>query len=213
MIRLMPLSDREAKERISSWPEHTRIWSRTDRRVGWLRAQPSTGKTSPRLQLPGAGAFRTQPDGLWVTLGIEPADETTQASFVDCICIESCGTVQNFNDKRSRYAARTTSLMLAIPRRWLDGSVTVRAGATRARAEVLRGKLAREDVSLPVRHLRILYALPDDDADPSLFARITAAMVLEAHEYVCPQRVLGQFKGQPMQKFLKRMAPGLLRFP
>jgi len=210
----MPLTDAEAKQRISRWPAHTRIWSRDDEQIGWLRAQPPLGGiTSPRLQQPGAGAFRTQPDGLWITLGIEAHDQATAATFVDCVAIESCRNAQNFNDKRSRYAARTTSLMLAIPQTWLEATVRVQAGATRTRAAVLRGNLPAEDVSLPVRHLRVLYALPDDDGAPGLFARVSAAMVLEAHEYICPQRVLGSYTGQPMQTFLKRMAPGLTRFP
>ena len=171
------------------------------------------GVTSPRLQQPGAGAFRTQPDGLWITLGIESSDEATRATFVDFLAIESCRNAQNFNDKRSRYAARTTSLMLTIPGAWLEAKVRVRAGATRTRAVVLRGNLPLEDVNLPVRHLRVLYALPDDDGAPGLFTRVSAAMVLEAHEYICPQRVLGSYTGQQVQTFLKRMAPGLIRFP
>jgi hypothetical protein len=79
---------------------------------------------------------------------------------------------------------------------------------------VLRGQLpAAGDVSLPLRHLRVLYALPDDDGPPSLYARVTKAMALDAHEYVCPQNVLGSYTDQPMQRFLKRMGPELSRYP
>jgi hypothetical protein len=193
----------------------TKTWSRPEEDVRWLRAQPGVpGTVGPRLQLPGAGAFRTQPDGLWVTLGIAPDDEETRATFVDCFVVESCRTSQNFNDKRSRYAARTTSLVLELPKTWLDRTVQVQAGAVRQRRALLRGKLPRGGpVSLPVRHLRVLYALPDDDGPPSLYSKVCQALALEAHEYICPQTMLGQFNLQAMQRFLKRIAPGLLRYP
>lgn len=211
----MPLSDAEAKKYLSCWPQHTRVWSRQKESIGWLRAQPKTERTAgPRLELPGAGAFRTQPDGLWVSLGIAGGDTTTQATFVDATVIESCRTQQNFSDKRSRYAARTTSLVVSFSDTWLNAQVTVQRGARRSRRDILRGNLPEgEPISLPVRHLRVLYALPTDDASPSLFDRVCSSMVLEAHEYVCPQRTLASYTGQPMQRFLKRMAPGLQRYP
>lgn len=211
----MPLSDPQAKAFLLAWPTVTAIWTRPGENTRWLRAQPRVvGTTGPRLEVPGTGAFHTQPDGLWVTLGIAPSDVTTPARFADCVAVESCGTSQNLNDKRSRYGARTTSLMLKLPAAWLDASVTVQGGATRTRRQQLRGALpATGNVSLPIRHLRVLYALPNDGAPPSLYARVTAAMVMEAHEYVCPQSVLSNFNGPPHQKFLKRMAPELTRYP
>jgi hypothetical protein len=140
---------------------------------------------------------------MWFTLG-----GAASAAFVDCIVVESCGTAQNLNDKRSRYAARTTSFMVKIPGPWLAGTESVQTGAIRTRAQLLGGGLAATEISLPVRHLRVLYAVPND-GQPSLYSRVMADMVLEAHEYVCPQGVLGWWTNQGMQKFLKRMAPAL----
>ena len=37
---------------------------------------------------------------------------------------------------------------------------------------MLRRQLPAEDVSLPLRHLRVVYALPDDDGPPSLYATV-----------------------------------------
>lgn len=180
----------------------------------WLQAQPrAPGATGPRLELPGAGSFKTQPDGLWISLGIARSDTSTPATFIDCIVVESCGTPQNFNDKRSRYAARTTSLVVSLPKAWLNVSVAVQGGASRARRELLQGQLpATGDVSLPLRHLRVLYALPRDDGDPSLYDRIAAALALDAHEYLCPQSSLSTYNSQVFQAFLKRMAPALARY-
>lgn len=211
----MPLTDAQAKADLRTWPTVTGIWTRSDDTIRWLRAQPPLARVpGPRLEVPGSGAFRTQPDGLWITLGIRPSDAVTIATFVDIVAVESCRTAQNFNDKRSRYAARTSSLVVKLPAAWLDAAVTVQSGAVRKRRDVLRGHLpANEDVTLPLRLLRVLYALPNDDGPPSLFARVSGGMVLDAHEYICPQNVLRSYTGRPMQKFLKRMAPELTRFP
>lgn len=193
----MAMTDQEAKHQLREvWPGQTQIWSREEDNAYWLRAQPGIrGLVGPRLELPGAGALRTQPDGLWITLGIDAGDTSGRAQFADCLVVESCGTRQNFSDKRSRYAARTTSLVLALPAKWLEGGVSVRAGATRKRRELLRGNLpVGEQVRLPVRHLRVLYALPNNGGRRSVYRQIVDAMVLEAHEYVCPQNALSQVR-------------------
>jgi hypothetical protein len=157
---------------------------------------------APRLTLPGSLVFQTQPDGLWLSLGIDRGDTQASASFADCIVIESCGNLANLYDKRSRYAARTTSLVIDIRKVWLNQQVVVRGrgGPTRARAELLGGQL-EDDVSLPIRSLRTLYAIPHD-----LYIQARKSMVLEAHEFMCAQSRLGQFNSKPMQNFLKGMA-------
>ena len=209
----MPLTDAEAKERLRSWPTQTRLWSK-GASIWWLRAQPIEGPgPAPRLVLPGAGEFRVQPDGLWLSLGIRRDDQETQATFADCVVVESCGSIQNFNDKRSRYAARTTSLMIELSKRWLDHQVSVQAGALRQRRELLRGALPLEDaISLPLRHLRVLYALADEGHD-SPYRGIRRSGVLEAHEFLCRQEVLGQYTAQRVQVFLKAMGPERSVYP
>lgn len=154
-----------------------------------------------------------QPDGLWLTLGIRLGDQHTPATFADCIIVESCGSIQNFNDKRSRYAARTTSLMIELSEPWLNHQVAVQNGAARQRRELLRGVLPFEDlISLPVRHMRALYALADD-GDNSPYKRIRRSGVLEAHEFLCRQAVLGNYNAQGVQTFLKGMAPDRSMYP
>jgi hypothetical protein len=151
--------------------------------------------------VPGSLVLQTQPDGLWLSLGIERGAAETEARFADCIVIESCGNLPNLYDKRSRYAARTTSLVVDIRRVWLDQQVVTRGrgGPKRARRELLGG-LLEEDVSLPIRTLRTLYALPSD-----LYAVARGSLVLEAHEFMCAQSRLGQYNSKPMQNFLKAM--------
>jgi len=204
------MSDAEAKDRLRQWPNTTQIWS-PEAGPWWLRAQPGPGVRSsppgPRLVIPGAQLFKTQPDGLWITTGILRSDNATVARFADCIAIEVCNAIPNLNDKRSRYAARTTSLMIELGRRWLDDAVSVQRGARRRRREVLRGNLPDdvETVELPVRHLRVLYIVRDDDFDNA-----RDQIIFEAHEFLLPQRILrrqNSWNQEDLQCFLKRMRP------
>ena len=197
----MALTDAQAKAALRTWPLVTRIWSGGET-VDWLRGQPkSVGDShrSPRLTVPGSLEFQTQPDGLWIAVG--------ECPFVDCIVVEVCGNAQNLNDKRARYSARTSALVLEMRQPWLDAEVTRQGGGTRTRRVLLGRDLSEHGVvSLPVRHLRVLYAL-DDSGATSLYVRATRSMVMEGHEYVLPQRLLGQYNAQNTQGFLKRMAP------
>lgn len=203
--------DREAKDwLLTQWPNSTKMWSPAHSRVWWLRAQPpgqGGGTQAPRLTAPGSGAFSNQPDGLWFTLGIPRGDKATEGAYADCVVVEVCGSDQNLSDKRARYAARTTSLMLDLRQKWLDREVVVpgKGGPRRQRRELLGGQLPPSGrVLLPVRYLRVLYALPDTR---SLYERARDNLVMEAHEFICPARMLGQYNLQQMQEFLKRIAP------
>jgi hypothetical protein len=57
-----------------------------------------------------------------------------------------------------------------------------------------------------VRHLRVLYALPTDDAT-NTYLKAKDNFVMEGHEFVCPQNKLGQSTGPLMREFLRGMAP------
>src|SRR5712691_7825630 len=200
----MPLTDAQAKAALRTWSLVTRIWSGGEY-VHWLRAQPtdpSEAARAPRLTVPGSREFQTQPDGLWITLGIETtAAESGAARFADCIVVEACGTAQNLSDKRARYCARTSALVIEMRQPWLNTDVPRQGGGRKQRRSLLRAELPTHgEVLLPVRHIRVLYAL-DDNGASSLYERATTSMVMEAHEYVLPQRLLRQFNAQRTQDF------------
>jgi hypothetical protein len=186
------------------------MWSAGER-IYWLKAQPpTTGEkcASPSLIPVGANAFTTRPDGAWITLGIERGD-ATKPEFVDCIVFEISLTQQNLSDKRSRYAARTGALMLDLDKRWLDGLVTGpgRGGPLRARRELLGGVLPNEEVlRLPVRYLRVLYALPDRHDRRTLYEQAKRHIPLEAHEFVIARRQLRN-PTRAVRRALARMSP------
>lgn len=169
----------------------------------WLRAQPAAGSgRSPQLVIPGGQTLKTQPDGMWVTFSIPRGRTLPAPDFVDCIAIEACGTTQNFNDKRSRYAAKTSALLVDFDERWLKSKVSVQRGALRSRYELL-GIDGHDSFRVPIRHLRVLYALPKDVYEVVRGDNV----VLEGHEYVCQLQQLGQYGSQKVQNFLKSMAP------
>jgi hypothetical protein len=198
------LSDSEAKKLLLSWPSHSGdvvrsdVWPTPHGAGAWLRAQPrdATSKAGPRLRSPGATLFSTQPDGLWVWFG-------SGALFVDVLAIEVCGTVQNLNDKRSRYGPTTTSLLLGTPKQWLEREVATRGrGARRSRLALagLEEVNLTEELLVPVRWVQVLYALPDD-----IFKTWTAEQIPGPHEYFCRHGSMGSYSSQTMQRLLARM--------
>ncbi len=100
------LSDREAKEILKKWPMRTsKLWPPPGGKGFWLQGQPNRGAAAgPRLSSPGAKLFNTQPDGLWLHF--------SDSDSCDAVVIEVCGTIQNLNDKRSRYIPASHSLVV-----------------------------------------------------------------------------------------------------
>lgn len=197
------LKDSEAKAILRKWPTSTnKLWGTSNGGL-WVQAQPKakgSKLTHPRLNAPGASLFSTQPDGLWLNL--------VDDELADIIAVEVCGTVSNFNDKRSRYAAHH-SLMLQMPDRWLLEKIGLQGGGKKARWEALgMGTEPSDTVRLPVRHLRVLYSLPND-----IYAEWKDHHTPWPHEYVCRHSSLDSYTGQKFQKFLGHMAPSTHLYP
>jgi hypothetical protein len=119
-------SDSDAKKILlgSSWPGTTnRLWPSPTGSGYWLRAQPvDGGSKGPRLQMAGSAVFSTQPDGLWVFLWPD-------GPFADAVAIEVCGSMQNLNDKRSRYMPSVTARQLHCTKAWLLAEISWKAGS------------------------------------------------------------------------------------
>lgn len=194
------LSDREAKEILRDWPRRSKkLWAVPGGRGFWLRAQPidkASKVKSPRISIPGSKLFATQPDGMYVFL--------RNPEFADIVAIEVCGTPQNLNDKRSRYAATVRSLVLSCPLAWLEAEIPIQKGRNTSRWEASRLFGARKpttDLSLPIRYLRVLYALPND-----MYADWVNNNVPGGHEYLCPHSSLSSHNSQNMRMFLRQLS-------
>ena len=193
------LTDTEAKDILRQWPTSTQIWDTPDVDQRWLQAQPRASDRAapgPKLAAPGSTLFSTQPDGMWVYL--------SEATYADVVAVEVCGTNQNFNDKRSRYAPLGIGVVLRCSATWLLEQVRVRGGVLRTRWEECGtfGTQPQGDIVVPVRHLRVVYALPND-----LYDRWKNESTPSAHEYLIPHSSLGSYRAQKMQKFLRQLSP------
>jgi len=149
--------DALVRARLRDWPQRPPGLARSPRHAdSWLRGRPSevNGSSHPFLKLPGSQRLRTLPDGLWLNFG-----GTAQEPYVDIFAIEACGSLPNMLDKRARFAPSTSSLLAVCPVPWLLGPTSRTDPTPRWRCTgVLRAEPVQALV-LPVRDIRVLYAL------------------------------------------------------
>ena len=190
------LSDAEGKAILKKWPNRTKkLWPPPTGKGFWLKGQPKSGvETGPRLSAPGATLFRTQPDGMYVHF--------QRARSCDVVAIEICGTVQNLNDKRSRYIPASHSVVLSVSEGWLAETIRVSRGQfPRWKASASFRRAPRRELSVPVRHLRVLYALPN-----SIYVEWAKEHIPTGYEFFCPHSSLDSYNSQKMQVFLRQMS-------
>lgn len=182
----------------------------------WLRAQPRDGRTvGPRFRRPGSLDFtaRTQPDGLYLSF-FRPADEAS-AVAVSAFVIEVCGSGQNLADKRSRFAPAHAALLVEVEHEWLLDRVVVQGGGeqprwklSRAFDEEPKSVLQRRPLVLPVRTLRVLYALPNDyrpkPNESRIYDKLKGSLALEAHEYLVRHAAL-DLRNPLLRELVRRM--------
>jgi hypothetical protein len=113
--------------------------------------------------------------------------------------------VQKLNDKRSRYIPASHSLVLHCGKDWLLGEIAVAHGARMPRRQAggiyTKSPARGTGVAVPVRHLRVLYALPND-----LYPERAKEHVPTGYEFFCPRSSLGSYNSQKMQGFLTQMS-------
>lgn len=181
MIPLASL-DSQVRTRLQSWPQHPPGLLATRREVRWIRARPTDRKgfDQPFLKLPGSTRLRTMPDGLWLGFG-----GSVSEPYVDLIVIEACGSISNLLDKRSRFAPSTQSLMAVCPVRWLRGPKDQGDGDARWQRTGILRRSPDEALILPVRDMRVVYALKQRQYDG-----FVTSQVPHAHEFFVPMDAL-----------------------
>jgi len=187
------LRDSDAKGILStSWPTSTRLLSGSEKGRLWIRAQPKLGKVvCPRLVWPGQRNWKTQPDGMYVSI---LGDEL----FCDALVIEVCGSMQNFNDKRSRYAPTTGSILLKTEENWEKIEINIKK-SKRSISSIFQIK--NHIGSYPVRHLRALFVLPND-----VYRDVRDNLCPMGHEYYMRHSSLATVNSKSTREFLKRMS-------
>jgi hypothetical protein len=147
-----------------------------------LRGRPAEESTiyHPFLKFPGSSRLRTLPDGLWLNFGGSPAEP-----FVDIFAIEACASISNLLDKRSRFAPSTHSLMAVCPVPWLLAPITPTDPTARWVATGVLRAAPETALVLPIRDIRVMYALKTEHYDG--FAE---SQIPHAHEYFVPMERL-----------------------
>jgi hypothetical protein len=197
-------SDAEGKEilrNVDFWPMRTQHWGVACATEYWIRCRPNDKndeRAYPTLSLPGANLFKTQPDGMWVYF--------RALRCADVLAIEVCGSMQNLNDKRSRYLSTGTGLVLIVPTDWFTRPVAVQHGTRLPRVEAAGcfknvSFPANDAVSLPVRFLRALFVIPDQDYGPWMKNHVPAG-----HEFFMKHSSLKTGTSQSTQRFLAGMS-------
>jgi hypothetical protein len=186
----------------SYWPTRTQQWGVASNSEYWIRCRPSDTagdkRPLPRLSLPGASLFTTQPDGMWVYF--------RGFTCADVLAVEICGSMQNLNDKRSRYVSTGTGLMLVVPATWFGRPITLQHGAQEVCGDAtgcFRGIKypTSGDLRIPVRFLRALFVIPD-----AQFRHWQENHVPAGHEFFMKHNSLKSGTGPAAQKFLGGMS-------
>lgn len=153
--------DAAVRARLKQWPQCPPGSSEASadphaRPTTWLRGRPSE-LNGAFLRWPGSlQRLRTKPDGLWLNFGGSPRD-----FYVDIFAIEACCSLSNLQDKRSRFAPSTQSLLAVCPLSWLLAPVSAEDATPRWQATRIMRREPDADLCLPVRDIRVMYALRD----------------------------------------------------
>ncbi|WP_375285340.1 hypothetical protein [Marinicauda pacifica] len=189
------LTDAQAKQNfIDSWPGTTSIFNAPDGLGSWVRAQPvHNGENGcPRIISAGQNIWKTQPDCLYIHVG-------DAGCYADTISFEVCGSQQNFSDKRSRYVPSTSSQLVDIRNSWLKKRIQYKKGE-RERFKIL-GLDQPMEKNIPIRHSRVIFALPND-----LFDRVKKEICPMAHEYMVRHSSISSPNAPATQRFLKQLS-------
>ncbi|MEI6161773.1 MAG: hypothetical protein WCP77_18205 [Roseococcus sp.] len=180
--------DQKVRQSLGNWPQRPPGLEPSFKQPGtWLRARPDLERkvTQPYLKFPGADRLKTLPDGLYLHFSTK-----AEEPYVDILCIEACSTYQNLLDKRSRFAPSTGSLLAVCPVEWLMQPGMPGNNIPRWRLIRMVKREPREDLVLPVRDARVLFALK-----PSHFRGFMATQTAHAHEFFCPVDALTDSNG------------------
>jgi hypothetical protein len=180
--------DQKVRQSLGNWPQRPPGLEPSFKQPGtWLRARPDLERkvTQPYLKFPGADRLKTLPDGLYLHFSTK-----AEEPYVDILCIEACSTYQNLLDKRSRFAPSTGSLLAVCPVEWLMQPGMPGNNIPRWRLIRMVKREPREDLVLPVRDARVLFALK-----PSHFRGFMATQTAHAHEFFCPVDALTDGNG------------------
>ena len=192
------------RQKLRTWPQHPPGLADHDMGASgsWMRARPGRVEDldNPYLKLPGSNRLKTVPDGLWLCFG-----GTEKDPFVDLFAIEACGSFQNLLDKRSRFAPSMHSWLAVCPLEWLVQPVSPANAMPRWRYTGLLRAEPRAPLVLPVRDIRVMYALRQRQ-----YEYFSSSQIPHAHEFYAPMSALigpDGWQHPNMRNFIARTSP------
>jgi len=103
----------------------------------------------------------------------------------DLFVIEVCGSYSNLLDKRSRFAPSMHSMLASCPLPWLLGPHNKNDLTPRWQRTRILDEEPTQPLILPVRDIRVMYALPN-----KLYDGFETSHVPHAHEFFVPVSAL-----------------------
>jgi hypothetical protein len=193
--------DSTIRQKLRSWPNHPPGLEDDLGPGTWIKGRPGSDDVEyPFLKLPGANRLRTVPDGLWMRFC-----GTERDPFVDLFVIEVCGSFSNLLDKRSRFAPSMHSMLAVCPLPWLLGAYTLNDDTPRWRCTRLLKRAPEIPLTVPVRDIRVMYALR-----PRKYEGFVSSQIPHAHEFFAPVGVLMSPQGwqnPSLRAFIARTSP------
>jgi len=196
--------DSLVRQKLRAWPQHPPGLADHDMGASgaWLRGRPGVADEGddPYLKLPGSNRLRTVPDGLWLCFG-----GTERDPYVDIFVIEACSSFANLLDKRFRFAPSMHSMLAVCPVRWLQGDVSAFNKMQRWRRTGLLRSSPSTPLTVPVRDIRVMYALR-----PRHYEGFVANQIPHAHEFFAPITALIGPEGwqhPTLRAFIARTSP------
>lgn len=189
------LTDADATKAMASWPESTNDLLGGSDKQTWIKARPKKNKhaTAPCLRNAGTTALATRPDGMWIHI-------LPNIDAADVFCVEVCGSLQNLQDKRSRFVPATSALVMDCRAAWLNE--TIYTNLPRWKKMGVFDSRAQNDLKIPIRYLRVLFALKNED-----YKIFREHGVSAGHEYFVRHSSFGGITGPGFRNFLKAISP------
>ena len=211
-------TDQDVRCWLQKWPQLTNEFG--DNRF-WLRSRPKPEKNHPQHnhthpQLLTAGvpnSGKKQPDGLYVAASLNQANP-----YADVISIESCGDETNYLSKKAFYAPSNIGKVIRLDHDWLAAQVNApKHGPKKPRWEWLDGATYYEEIPsrliLPIRRLRVVYALPPEWAGKDAYSVVQQNMLANGVEfYLRISQLKSSNWGNLAEEFFERLTNDSLSF-
>ena len=204
----MPSHDELMRTRlVSKWSSATDAFSQGSQKAKWIRCQPKARHAAnvvhPHLHRPGAVTGWIRPDCMYVRATPEQG-----YIFADVMTFEVCSSFQNIEEKRGKYGAGDSALLVDFRGKWL--STPLYPSGPKTAYSYLFGNQDgavetddAKDITAVTRALRVLYFINRNKIKDEQVRDI----VPRAWEFFFPDSSIKSLTAQQFRDFIKRISP------